>query len=57
MQNKIDVLHYSIQLKISDTSSKITAAAEITFKAVSDLRQLKFNLNDLEINLCILNGR
>ncbi|KAF0149256.1 MAG: metallopeptidase [Ignavibacteria bacterium] len=57
MQNKIDVLHYSIQLKISDTSSEISASTEITFKAVTDLRELKFNLKDLQVSMCMINNQ
>lgn len=57
MQNKIDVLHYSIHLKISDSSPSIVAKTEITFTAISDLRKLKFNLKDLSVNSCKLDDQ
>lgn len=54
MQNKIDVLHYSIQLGITDKSNQIVASTEITFKSINDIQELKFNLKDLEVVSCKL---
>ncbi len=57
MQNKIDVIHYSICISISDSSPKITATTEITFKAVNELKELKFNLKDLDVSSCMMDNR
>lgn len=57
MQNRIDVTHYTIDLKISDSSTEINAKTEITFKAVSSLEQLKFNLKELSIISCMMNNQ
>lgn len=57
MQNKIDVFHYAINLKISDLSSNISAKTEINFKAVSDLEELKFNLKEMNVQSCVLDSK
>jgi len=56
MQNKIDVLHYALELNISDTTESINASAEITFKALSEIDELRFNFKDLDVVSCNLNN-
>ncbi|MDP2038705.1 MAG: hypothetical protein Q8L04_15090, partial [Ignavibacteria bacterium] len=57
MQYKIDVIHYAINLKISDLSSNISAKTEINFKAVSNLEELKFNLKEMNVQSCVLDSK
>lgn len=56
MQNKIDVIHYTISLKIIESSKEISAKTEINFKAVSNLQELKFNLREMDVQSCTLNN-
>ncbi|OGU64136.1 MAG: hypothetical protein A2499_12485 [Stygiobacter sp. RIFOXYC12_FULL_38_8] len=57
MQNKIDVIHYTINLKISDLSFNISAKTEINFRTVSNLEELKFNLREMNVHSCALDSK
>lgn len=57
MQNKIDVINYVIDLKISDMSKEISAKTEIVFKTINDLQELKLNMKGMKIHSCTMDNR
>lgn len=57
MQNKIDVIYYVIDLKISDMSKEISAKTEIVFKTINDLQELKLNMKGMKIHSCTMDNR
>ncbi len=56
MAGKIDILHYSIDLNIDPSQKFIKGSTEITFIALTDVHQLLFNLKEMNISRCILDG-
>ncbi len=56
MAGKIDILHYSINIKIDPSKKFITASAEITFNTLAEIRQLMFNLKEMNITRCTFDG-
>ncbi len=57
MEGRIDVLSYTINLAISDTTDRINATTEISFDVLKDLDTLKFNLKEMKVIDCVLDGR
>jgi aminopeptidase N len=56
MAGKIDVLNYSIQLKIEDAGNSISGSGEIEFRVLTDIRELLFNFKKMEISASALDG-
>jgi aminopeptidase N len=57
MAGKIDILHYSIDIKIDPGIKFITASTSITFSAITDLHQILFNLKEMNITRCVLDDQ
>jgi aminopeptidase N len=57
MAGKIDILHYSINIKIDPRSKFINATTSLTFNALTDLHQVLFNLKDMSISSCMLDNQ
>lgn len=57
MEGRIDVLSYTINLAISDTTDRISSTTEISFDVLKDLDTLKFNLKGMNVTECLLDGK
>jgi len=57
MAGKIDVLDYSIQLKVDDMENSIDGSTEIGFRALTDTGELFFNLKEMNVSACELDGK
>ncbi len=57
MAGQIDVLSYTINLEISDSTDSINATTEISFSVLKDLDTLKFNLKDMNVTDCLLDSQ
>lgn len=54
MAGKIDVLSYTINLAVSDTSDVVASTTEISFRVLKNLDTLKFNLKEMSVTTCML---
>jgi aminopeptidase N len=56
MADRIDVIKYSIQMRIEDQDSLVNATTEIEFKVLADIQELQFNLKEMNVVGCSLDG-
>jgi aminopeptidase N len=57
MAGRIDVGQYSIRVRIEDQDSVLWATTEIEFRVLTDIQVLQFNLREMKVASCSVDGR